>query len=162
MTLFAAPPPPPVPADAPPLVLETFFQGRTIGRGHFTNAWTGARRAFEVTMEGSWDGRTLTLVEEFAFVDGERDRKTWRLRRTGEGSFVGTRDDMVGEARGWTDGNIVRLEYKLRIGGWTVTFFDALGLAADGTVRNDTEVGKWGMKIGRLHMTVRGLGRPTD
>ncbi len=154
----AAPPAAPVAATAPPLVLEAFFPGRTEGEGVFTNSWTGSERRFHVVIDGAWDGRTLTLVEDFAYADGEKDRKTWRLTRTGPGVFEGTREDVVGKARAWTDGNVVRLEYKVEIAGWTVDFSDVLALRDDGSLVNRATVGKWGLRVGRVELFLRRVG----
>ena len=154
----ASPPAPPVAASAPPLALEAFFPGRTEGDGVFTNSWTGSERRFHVVIDGAWDGSTLTLVEDFAYADGEKDRKTWRLTRTGPGTFEGTREDVVGKARAWTEGNVVRLEYKVEIGGWTVDFSDVLALRDDGSLINRAIVGKWGLRVGRVELLLRRAG----
>lgn len=149
------PDPPPDTAAAPALVLESFFAGRTVGEGVFTNSWTGAQRRFDVVIEGSWDGRTLTLVEDFAFADGEKDRKTWRFERIGRGTYVGTREDVVGLARAWTDGKAVRLEYAVTLGSWTVDFADVLALTDDRSLINKATVGKWGIRVGRVELFLR-------
>ena len=151
----ASPPDVPAAAAAPPLVLEQFFPGRTVGEGVFTNSWTGSERRFSVVIEGSWDGRTLTLVEDFAYADGEKDRKTWRLERTGAGVYAGTREDVVGQARAWTEGRVVRLEYSVLLGGWTVDFSDVLALNDDGSLINRATVGKWGLRVGRVELVLR-------
>lgn len=140
---------------APPLAMEEFFSGTTEGEGAFVNSWTGSERRFAVTIVGSWDGQELTLVEDFAYADGEKDRKTWRLRRQGPGSFTGTREDVVGPARVWTEDGRVRLEYDVELGGWTVHFADLLALRPDGTLLNRATVGKWGIRIGRVELVLR-------
>jgi hypothetical protein len=157
MAISACAAPPEVsPRDvAGPLALEGFFSGQSEGEGVFTNAWTGRERRFHVEIAGTWDGTTLTLVEDFAYEDGERDRKTWALRRTGPGSFTGTREDVVGEARVWTEGPVVRLAYDVRLGGWTVAFADVLSLRPDGLLMNRATVGKWGIRLGRVELLLR-------
>lgn len=151
----AAPPEATVAAAAPPLVLEQFFPGRTVGQGVFTNSWTGAQRRFDVAIDGTWDGRVLTLVEDFAYADGETDRKTWRLERTAPGTYTGRREDVVGRARAWTEGKAVRLEYAVSLGGWTVDFSDVLALEPDGSLVNKATVGKWGIRVGRVELALR-------
>lgn len=151
----ASPPEVSVTPAAPALVLESFFPGRTVGQGIFTNAWTGSQRRFDVVIDGVWDGHTLTLVEDFAFSDGEKDRKTWRFERTAPGTYKGTREDLVGEARAWTDGKTVRLEYAVSLGGWTVDFADVLALREDGSLLNKATVGKWGIRVGRVELQLR-------
>ncbi|MEZ6024445.1 MAG: DUF3833 family protein [Hyphomonadaceae bacterium] len=69
---------------------------------------------FTAELSGSWDGRTLVLVEALAFEDGERDRKTWRLERVGLGRYRGTREDVVGESMS-QDGDVFRLSDNLRL-----------------------------------------------
>ncbi len=155
-TVGACASPPPVPNTATtPLVLESFFPGKTVGEGVFTNAWTGSQRKFDVVIDGSWDGKTLTLVEDFAFADGEKDRKTWKLEQTGVGTYTGTREDVVGQARAWTDGKAVRLEYAVNLGGWTVDFSDVLVLTAPDALLNNAVVGKWGLRVGRVQLVLR-------
>jgi hypothetical protein len=151
----AAPPASPANENSPRLVLESFFDGTTSGHGVFTNSWTGSRRSFTVVIQGSWDGRVLTLVEDFAFADGERDRKTWRLKATEPGRYTGTREDVVGLARAWTEGNAVRLEYAVSLGGWTVDFSDVLALQDSAHLVNKAIVGKWGIRIGRVELWLR-------
>lgn len=135
--------------------MEEFFAGVTQGEGAFVNGWSGTERRFRVVIAGSWDGEELTLVEDFDYADGEKDRKTWRLKRRGPGTFTGIREDVVGQARVWTEGSHVRLEYSVQLGGWTVDFADILALRADGSLLNRAVVSKWGLRIGRVELVLR-------
>ena len=148
-----APAPPPEAAGSR-FVLEEDLVGHTIGRGRFSTI-TGVDRGFTAYLEGTWDGTTLTLVEDFAFDDGEKDRKTWRLEQTGPGTFVGTREDVVGQAKAWTDGKAVRLEYTVNLGGFNVDFSDVLVLTAPDALLNKAVVGKWGLRVGRVELVLR-------
>jgi hypothetical protein len=80
-------------------VVEEALVGQSTARGEF-RAINGVRRGFTAHLNGVWDGRALTLVEDFEYDDGQRDRKTWRLERVAPGEYVGTREDVVGQARG--------------------------------------------------------------
>ncbi len=165
LSACASAPPPPVAAAPEPLAFERFFPGRTEGSGVFVNSWTGYERRFDVVIESTWDGRTLTLVEDFAYADGETDRKTWRLTRTGDRTFTGTREDVVGEARAFADGAAMRLEYDVLLGGWTLRFRDVLALEPDGRLYNAAVVSKWGLKVGRVELRLRRVesaARPLD
>ena len=135
--------------------MEEFFAGVSDGEGVFVNSWTGTERRFQVVIAGFWDGKELTLVEDFDYADGEKDRKTWRLRSQGPGTFTGTREDVVGQARVWTEDRRVRLEYSVELGGWTVDFADILALRQDGTLLNRATVAKWGIRIGRVQLVLR-------
>lgn len=138
-----------------PLVLERFFPGRTEGEGIFVNSWTGSERRFRVVIAGSWDGRVLTLVEDFDYADGEKDRKTWRFERRAPGVYDGMREDVIGQARVWTEGTAVRLEYSVLLGGWALDFADVLALRTDGSLINRAVVGKWGLRVGRVELVLR-------
>lgn len=105
LSACASRPPPPIAASGATFAIERDLAGARVARGEFRSI-TGARRAFTAYLNGEWDGRTLTLVEDFVFDDGERDRKTWRLDRTGPGRYAGTREDVVGTAMGFQDGAV--------------------------------------------------------
>lgn len=151
---------PPLPRETAPdaFVLEEDLLGRTVARGEF-RAITGAVRGFTATLNGTWDGRTMTLVEDFVFDDGERDRKTWVLERVGPGRYVGTREDVIGQAQGFQDGNAFRLEYNIRLPsengrGRVVRFRDVIVNTPDGRVLNRATVGWYGLRVARVELTM--------
>lgn len=138
---------------------EEDLVGRTVGEGQFSTI-TGVERGFVAYLDGRMEGDTLVLVEDFVFDDGETDRKTWRITRVGPGEYVGTREDVVGEARGYLDGNAFRLEYTAELptedgGSRRVGFRDILVEQADGTVLNRANVGWYGFHVGRVELLIR-------
>jgi hypothetical protein len=145
---------------APPraLVPEQFFKGRTYASGEFVNTIDGSRRELTALIDGSFDGKTLTLVEYFTYLDGEKDKKTWRLTKTGPTTYVGTREDVVGDAQGRLDGPFFRLTYDadMKAKGTVVTlkFDDVLVLQPDGSVLNRAVVSKWGFRIGEVTLVI--------
>jgi len=164
LTACASPPPPPEDAAAAPFVIERDLTGASVARGEFRSI-TGANRAFTAQLQGSWDGEVLTLVEDFLFDDGERDRKTWRLRRTAPGRYVGTREDVVGEAVGFQDGNLFRLEYDLRLPsengqGLKVRFRDVMALNESGAVLNNASVGWLGLRVATISLVITPESEP--
>jgi hypothetical protein len=154
-------------ADAArPFAIERDLLGPTVGRGRFTSI-TGSDRAFTAYLDGSFDGAVFTLVEDFDYDDGEKDRKTWRLTKTGEGEWRGTREDVVGEARGYQDGPAFRLEYRVDIpmkngGKRRVGFRDVLILRTDGTVYNRAKVGWRGLAVGEVELVITRPGSASD
>ncbi|MBX3429747.1 MAG: DUF3833 family protein [Hyphomonadaceae bacterium] len=157
-TACATRPPTPTDASTTAFVLERDLVGASVARGEF-RAITGTRRAFTVELNGTWDGNVLTLVEDFAYEDGERDRKTWRLTRTAPGRFTGTREDVVGEAAGFVDGAVFRLEYDVILPsedgrGRKVRFRDVLALNADGDVLNNATIGWFGLRVGSVSLVI--------
>lgn len=144
---------------ARPFMIERDLLGKTIGRGSFSSI-TGTDRAFTAYLDGTWDGATLTLAEDFVYDDGEIDRKTWRLTKTGDGEWRGTREDVVGTARGYQDGPAFRLEYVVDIpmkngGERRVGFRDVLILREDGAVYNKAKVGWRGLAVGKVELEIR-------
>lgn len=74
--------------------------------------------------------------------------------------YVGTREDVIGTADGYLDGDAFRLEYKVRLQnndggeGMTVNFKDVLVRRPDGVIVNEANIGKWGFKVGEVSLTI--------
>lgn len=152
---------PAVPASTGKLVLEEFFRGPLTAEGVFKNTRDGTSRSMKVRMNGTWDGSTLTLVEDFVWSDGERDRKTWRFTRVGEGRYTGTREDVLGTADVVQDGNDVRLSYTARVttkdgSSYSIRFADLLRLTDRRTVLNTADLKAfWFVPVGTVTLTIR-------
>jgi len=160
LSLFGCATAPAAPSDAAgAFLLERDLHGAAVARGEF-RAINGVRRGFTVEMRGSLEGDVFILEEDFLYDDGERDRKTWRLRRVAPGRYVGAREDVVGEAQGRQDGNYFRLEYDVRLPGrdgapgMKVRFRDVMARTADGAILNRASVGWWGFRIARVELRI--------
>ncbi len=155
----ATAPAPPREQALAPFVVERDLAGKTIGRGEF-RAIGRAPRPFVAYLDGTWDGKVLTLVEDFEFADGEKDRKTWRLTQISPTEWRGVREDVVGEARGFMDGNAFRLEYDILLPdpnggrGAQVRFRDVIVRTTDGAVLNDATVGFFGFLVGGVSLRI--------
>jgi len=132
---------------------EDYFKGRTVAYGKFW-AINGVKRNFRVDLNGTWNGKTLKLVEKFRYDDGERNTKIWYFTKTGPGRYIGRRDDVLGEAVVTIRGNTARYGYKLFLDAENrdnlVRFRDKMVLLADGTVRNTALVFKSVLPVGRV------------
>jgi hypothetical protein len=138
--------------------LVTFFRGRTVGVGSFSAPIAGIKRDLTVKTRGKWDGKTLTLVEDFFYADGERGRKTWRFKRIAPGRYEGRREDVVGVADVRQVGRLVTLSYlaDIRAKDGTVTrlgFNDTIGYSSSGGVYNTASVTRFGLPIGNVTIT---------
>ncbi|MBI1250672.1 MAG: DUF3833 family protein [Alphaproteobacteria bacterium] len=159
LTACATAPPVPREAGVERFVIEEDLLGRTTARGEF-RAINGVRRGFSAELNGSLDGETFTLAERFAYDDGETDQKTWRLTRVGDGEYIGVREDVVGQARGYQDGAAFRLEYDVRLPdengepGRKVRFRDVLVETDDGVILNRATVGYWGLRVGSVDLRI--------
>ncbi len=138
--------------------LERWFAGKSLARGEFSTI-TGVRRGFDVLLTGTWNGRTLTLREDFRYDDGERDRKTWRFTKTGPHTYSGVREDVVGETLVTVAGDTARFSYDVFLDGKNrgnrVRFSDVMVLRDDGTVLNTARIYKFGIPVGRTRVEFR-------
>jgi hypothetical protein len=150
-------PPAPKLASIEPFLIERDLVGNTTARGEFKTI-TGVRRRFTAYLNGVWDGETLTLLEDFEFDDGERDRKTWRITRIAPGEYEGSREDVVGKARGYQDGPFFRLEYDVLLpngeGTRKVRFRDVMALEPSGVIINNATVGWFGFRVGSVSLRI--------
>ena len=157
----ATPAPPGKPG--PPITLVSAFEGRTTGRGHFRVWLTGDERRFTARLNGSVAGvdgsRTLTVVEDFLYDDGQQDRLTWVFRETGPGRWSGQREDIVGEAVAVEEDGRIRLSYtadfRSASGVNRLGFEDILYARSDGTIVNDAVVSRAGLAAASVRFVIR-------
>lgn len=143
--------------------LEDFFVGKTVGRGYFESGIAGVRRDFTVHVRGTFRDDVLTLVEDFVYDDGERDRAIWKFRKTADDRYVGVRTDIVGTAPVRVTSDGVRFSYVLDVRnreGETqrLRFSDILYKQPDGTVYNRARVKKFGFPVGKVEVVFRRRG----
>ncbi len=152
------------PAEAgPPITLVSAFQGPTTGTGHFRVWLTGDERRFTARLNGRVKGsegaRTLTVVEDFLYDDGQKDRLTWVFREQGPGRWTGRREDTVGEATVIEEDGRIRLSYladfKSLSGVTRLGFEDVLYARPDGTVVNDAIVTRAGIAVASVRFVIR-------
>ncbi len=142
-----------------PFVLEQALVGPSVARGAIRTI-TGVHRPFTANLNGSWDGQIFVLEEDFLFDDGQKDKKTWRLKRVAEGRYEGAREDVVGVAKGFQDGPAFRLEYDIRLPkkdgtpGRKVRFRDVMVLTADDVVINNATIGYFGLHVGGVNLKI--------
>lgn len=157
----ATPAPPRQPG--PPITLVSAFQGRTTGTGHFRIWLTRDERRFTALLNGRVTGpdgaRTLTVVEDFVYDDGQKDRLTWVFRETGPGRWTGRREDTVGEATVIEENGQIRLSYvadfRSPSGVNRLGFEDILYARADGTIVNDAVVSRAGIPVASVRFVIR-------
>ena len=158
----AATPAPPV-DSGPPITLVSAFEGRRTGRGHFRIWLTGDERRFTARLNGTVTGqdgaRTLTVVEDFVYDDGQKDRLTWVFREVGLGRWAGKREDTVGEATVVEEDGRIRLSYTADFrspsGVNRLGFEDILYPRPDGTIVNDAVVSKSGLAVASVRFLIR-------
>lgn len=145
------------------LTLVSAFQGRSTGTGHFRVWLTGEERRFTAQLNGTVTGRTgrrtLKVVEDFAYDDGQKDRLTWVFTESGPGTWRGKREDTVGEATVTETGGEIRLSYTADFrspsGVTRLGFEDVIFARSDGAIVNDGIVSRAGLPIAAVRFVIR-------
>jgi hypothetical protein len=140
--------------------LEEAFRGRATGVGRFKSRLAGVDRGFVVTTHGRRSGGDFILDQNFRFDNGSLDRRTWRFRRTGPNTYVGTRQDVVGEARVRVEDDRIRMSYDLitrgRDGGkLKLHFEDTIRRTGRDTITNNGVISTLGMNVGSVDVTFK-------
>jgi len=140
--------------SGPDFDLFEYFQGSIVAWGTVQDYTDKQTRRFEVKIEGSVEGNTLTLVEDFVFDDGEISQRIWVIERLEDGSYVGQADDIIGQATGREVGNALQWQYdfELQLDDSTVVvaFDDWLYRQDDEHVFNLTKIKKFGVEVGQI------------
>jgi hypothetical protein len=148
--------------EQPPLDLKRYFDGTLVGHGLFMDRSGQVQRRFVVTIKASWAGDTGTLDEDFAWSDGERERRVWTLRPVpGQpGRWTGTAADVKGEAKGVVAGNALNWSYtfllKTKEGKrYDIDFDDWMFLIDDQVMLNRAAMTFWGFRVGEVLISFR-------
>lgn len=156
----SVPPSPSVPTR--PVTLDQAFVGNKRGAGVFRVFLTGDERRFDAVLRGrlTQGGDRLTVVEDFVYDDGQKDRLTWVFDRAGPGRWTGRREDTVGEAEVIEENGEVRLRYTADFrspsGVTRLGFEDVIYLRSDGVIVNDAIVTRAGFPVGSVRFEIRG------
>ena len=148
-------------AEQPRLDLRQYFNGTLDAYGLFTDRSGKVVKRFSVVMKCRWEGppglETGVLDEDFTYADGSRQRRVWTLKRTADGRYTGTADDVLGVAAGEEKGNAFRWGYtlKLPVDGRVieVQFDDWMYLMNDKVMLNKAQMSKFGVKLGEVTLS---------
>ena len=144
------------PAGSPPLRLEDYFAGHSRAWGMFEDRFGNLQRQFEVEAEGSWDGQTLVLVEDFHYSDGQTEKRTWRIEKIDDVSYRSQADGMIGQAEGRIEANTLGWHYtfSLDVGQstWRVRLDDWIVRLSDDVLVYRSKVSKFGVRLGQVTM----------
>ncbi len=147
-------------AGAKPLLdLRQYFSGHLVAHGMFSDRSGKVLRRFVVDMNCRWQGNEGEFDEDFTYDDGEKQKRIWRLRHLGEGRYVGTADDVRGEAHGAIAGNTFRWGYTLALPYegrvLDVQFDDWMHLIDETVMLNRAVMSKFGIRLGEVQLVFR-------
>ena len=144
-------------SEKPVLDLAQYFNGTIDAHGIFQDRGGRIVKRFTVVMDCSWKGNEGVLDEAFTYSDGTTQRRIWRLTKHADGHYTGTADDVVGTARGQTQGNAFRWGYTLAlpVDGkvYHVDFDDWMYLIDERVMLNRATMSKFGVRLGEITLS---------
>ncbi|MCG9697076.1 DUF3833 domain-containing protein [Shewanella sp. Isolate11] len=145
----------------PELKLEQFFTGKLKAYGMVFDRSGNLLRRFNADLIGHWEGDTGELKEWFEFDDGEKSTRVWQLTKTADNQYQGQAADVVGIAKGQTQGSALYWQYDLlvEVEGETyqLTLDDWMFLLDEKRLFNKTEMTKFGFKVGEIVLYIEKL-----
>ncbi len=146
-------------ATQPVIDIRRHLSGPILSEGVIYGPMGRVAARFVASMQGDWEGDTGTLSENFHYASGGNQQRKWHLKMAGDGRFVATADDIIGEGEGVQLGGAVRIKYRIRLpkdaGGHVLDVTDWLYLMENGTIMNKSEMRKFGIKVAELIATMR-------
>lgn len=147
--------------EGPKLVLEDYLNGKVEAHGMVSDRGGKVIRRFKVTLNGTWNGTSGILDEDFVWSDGEKQKRIWKLTKTGESTYEGRADDVVGVAKGETAGNAFRFKYVLQVpvgkGSdrkvYDIDVDDWMYLVDERVLLNRSVMTKFGFKVGEIFLS---------
>ncbi|WP_060584688.1 DUF3833 domain-containing protein [Aeromonas schubertii] len=139
----------------PAWMLSHFFDGPLVAHGLVLDRSGRVGSRFRVEMQGEWREGKGCLFEQFFFDDGRKETRTWWLEQAADGSWRGRAGDVVGEARGQSEGFALNWRYRLNLRlpdgeRVRVDFDDWMYLLDERRLINRAEIRKFGIKLGEV------------
>jgi len=148
-------------SEKPTLNLSEYFDGTIDAYGIFTDRSGVVVKRFTVLIKAHWktlDGKKVgTLDESFEYSDGTKQKRIWTLVETSPGRYIGTADDVVGEALGNSAGNALNWTYTLALpvddSIYHVQFNDWMYLVTPQVMINKAKMSKFGIDLGEVTLS---------
>nr|WP_096672414.1 DUF3833 domain-containing protein [Polynucleobacter meluiroseus] len=148
-------------AEKPTLDLSEYFNGTLDAYGMFTDRSGAVQKRFTVLIKANWrmvDGKkTGTLDESFEYADGSKQKRIWTIVETSPGKYIGTADDVVGQALGDSAGNALNWTYTLALPVegtiYHVQFNDWMYLITPKVMLNKAKMSKFGFDLGEVTLS---------
>jgi hypothetical protein len=145
--------------ENPKINLRNFFNGNIYGQGIVQDRSGQVIKRFNVDIKASWNEDTATLDEKFTYSDNSKSTRIWTLKETKPGHFEGLASDVIGVAKGETEGNVFYFEYKLDLpvgnSNYKVNFEDWMFLLDENTLMARSYMDKWGINLGEVTIIMK-------
>ncbi len=143
----------------PTLDMHQFFSGQIDGWGMFQGRNGEVKKRFYVDINATHEGdNVIVLDERFAWADGTKSQRVWRLTQQADGRWKGVAGDVIGEANGEVVGNTLHWQYLLAlpVDGKTyeVNFDDWMYLIDKDVMLNRSVMKKYGVELGSVTLSM--------
>ncbi|WP_100643037.1 DUF3833 domain-containing protein [Alteromonas facilis] len=140
---------------SPSFDLKNFFDGKVRAWGIVQNRDGDVVQRFIVTIDGRVDDGTLILDETFEYGVGEGPlSRVWRIQQLSENTYVGSANDIAGDASGISYGNAFNFAYEmdLPVGDtqYRVAFDDWFWAFDEQTIMNRSYIRKFGLVMAEV------------
>lgn len=148
-------------SEKPSLNLSEYFNGTIDAYGIFTDRSGVVVKRFTVLIKAQWqtvDGKKKGILDEsFEYSDGTKQKRIWTLVEISPGKYIGTADDVVGEAQGSSAGNALNWTYTLALpvddSIYHVQFNDWMYLITPKVMINKAKMSKFGIDLGEVTLS---------
>ena len=138
----------------PTLLIEEYFNGKVKAWGILQDRSGNVTRQFKADLIGSFNNNIITLDEDFYWTDGEKQKRTWKIKKIDNNNYIGTAPDVVGEATGVQYGSAFKFKYDLLVPfknkNIKVSFDDWIFKQDEKVAINRAILTKFGFKVGEL------------
>jgi hypothetical protein len=138
----------------PKFDLKEYFTGPIKAWGIVQDRSGKVIQQFDIIMHGTWSGNTGTLVEDFSFYDGKKQRRIWTLIDKGNGTYEGRADDVLDKAQGFGFGNAGQWSYVMDVPvkerSYRMHFDDWMWAMHDGVLINRSYMKKFGITFAEI------------
>ena len=138
----------------PTLLIEEYFNGKVKAWGILQDRSGKVTRQFKADLVGSFNNNIITLDEDFYWTDGEKQKRTWKIKKIDNNNYIGTAPDVVGEATGVQYGSAFKFKYDLLVPfknkNIKVSFDDWIFKQDEKVAINRAILTKFGFKVGEL------------
>ena len=64
---------------------------------------------------GTWDGKVLTLVENYQYAAGDSEQRIWKFTKTGNSTYTATSKEILKEAKVEIKGRVASFKYQKKL-----------------------------------------------
>ncbi|MBH0016383.1 MULTISPECIES: DUF3833 domain-containing protein [unclassified Pseudoalteromonas] len=143
---------------SPNFDFKTFFSGNLKAYGVVQDFKGELTRKLVVDMNATWDGNQGVIEEDFIYDDGETQKRIWKITLNEDNSLTGTAADVIGTAKGKSDGSVFHWNYDVELpyDGSTleVNFDDWMYLVTQSRLINRTSIVKFGIEVGEVTLVI--------